>query len=193
MKRILLCLVIGVVLILMIPAIMGAMNWSLGDAVAVIGVLGVAAALLALLPPSKGKTQCKVKEVWMSADAEQFGMTNALWTFSLNARITNTGETDELLEDVLLKVSKGREQLHTAKAVFGAGPVGLREGTILPYKLAPGMSIETRGVCSLSMKPVEMERLAAAPQPPWTVTCTFVFSRSRKKVVRLTADNPHWS
>jgi hypothetical protein len=115
-----------------------------------------------------------------------------LWAFPLNARITNTGETDELLEDVLLKVSKGQEQLHTAKAVFGAGLVGLHEGTILPNKMAPGVSIETRGVCHLSMKPVEMERLAAATQPPWAVTCTFIFSRSRKKVVQLTSDNPHW-
>ncbi|MCW8277203.1 hypothetical protein IMF27_17300 [Pseudomonas sp. PCH199] len=193
MKRILLCLAITVVLILMIPAVMGAMNWPLSDAVAVIGVLSVSAALVALLAPGKGKAQCKVLEVWMSADAEQAGTYNALWSFSLNARVTNTGEVEELLEDVELKVSKGGEIFRTAKAIFGAGPVGLQEGTILPYSLAPGVSIETRGICHLSMKPVEMERLAGATQPPWTVTCTFIFSRSRKKVVQLSVDNPHWS
>jgi hypothetical protein len=193
MNRIWLSLILGVALILMIPAMMGVMNWPLSDAAAVIVVLAVPATVMALWAPGKGKAQCKVLEVWMSADAEQLGTTNALWSFSVIARITNTGGSDELLEDVLLEVSKGRERLHTAKAIFGAGPVGLRKGTILPYAMAPNVSIETRGVCHLSMKPVEMERLAADRQPPWTVTCTFVFSRSRKKVVRLTVDNPHWS
>lgn len=70
MNRIWLSLILGVALVLMIPAVMGIMNWSLSDATAVILVLAVPATVMALWAPGKGKAQCKVLEVWMSADAE---------------------------------------------------------------------------------------------------------------------------
>jgi len=192
MRRVIATLLLGLALLVVVLYLMSVFHLLLADALGVIGLLSVAAALVAFWPGRKARPRCELLEAWLQSSHAEFAANNQLWEFKLSARLSNFGDDTDTLVDVLVHLSKGGETLHDKSLTTGARLIDSRTGHVLPFPLAPQAVVVAEGVGNLSMSVSRMLELAEDRSTPWVGVFTFKFLKSPAQQVTLSSDEPHW-
>ncbi|QRY78115.1 hypothetical protein JVX91_21305 [Pseudomonas sp. PDNC002] len=193
MRKVVATLLLGIALLIVALYLMSVFHLALADALGVIGLLGVAAAIAAFWPERKVKPRCEVREAWLTSTSPSFGDDNQLWEYRLGAHLANLSDQTDSLVSVGVEVSKGGESLGSGVLVSGARAIDRASGHVLPFPLAPHSVVVAEGVGNLSMGVSRMLALARDASTPWECRFTFTFAKATPAQLTLTTERPHWS
>jgi hypothetical protein len=155
---------------------------SLGDALALVGLIGVAAALI---PPARlFGGECHVSNVYVELGGQD-------WiTFHFEAHVLNSGKELDVLKRVRYVFYHRQSGLFPLLLIFGAREIDRREGQILPCPLKPGQTyfVETKDSFDSDSPRGKRLTVEGNEYSDYTILCKFIFARSRSVTVRA---HPH--
>lgn len=193
MRKVIATLLLGLALLILALYLMSMFHLPLADALGVIGLLGVAAAIVAFWPERKASSRCEVREAWLTSNHLEFADDNQLWEYKLSAHLANLGDQTDSLVSVTVRISKGGEVLNSGVLVTGARGIDKSTGHLLPFPMAAHSVVVAEGIGNLSMNVSRMLALAEDRSTPWVCTFTFAFAKARSAKVTLTSEKPHWA
>lgn len=129
-----LIIIVTVMLAVIVFLIRDNNGWSLDDAIAFVGLLGIAAALVAFVP-DKINSKCRVH----ISDCQMYVNGDEIWEFRFRATLMNVGSVDDTLEDVEHKLYKRGLGFFHSTLVSGARKLVEDRGHVLPHPLPAGI------------------------------------------------------
>jgi hypothetical protein len=190
-KQVALSLLVAGALVVLCMRIAGFLHWSITDSASVIGLLGVSAALVSLLPLGS-KAKCELVEAWLEPTRSDFCENNQLWEYKLGARISNSGAAADTLMTIRHTVKKGGKKIRHSVLAAGARLITEKTGHVLPFAIQPHTTVVVEGVANLGLTMREMTEMAEDMDTPWKMTHKFIFKNSRNQSVTLSTFDPSW-
>jgi hypothetical protein len=177
MKKLFFLVVVTAALMFLTYCLRVRWGYDLGISATVVGLVGVAAAIVSLLPEIKNSSaECKVSNAWFNILDPQ------AWEYKFHANLINSGTEPDVLEELECTLYKGGE----LESVFVAGAKEITKptGHVLPFSLHPHITYEVEGVGTIVSTP-ESRKLIADQGSEFILHCKFVFAKSRPILLRL--------
>lgn len=156
-------------------------NLDLGVTSAVVGLVGVAAGVVALYAP-KPRRQCLVSDPYFTITRPAG---DNFLHFSVEAKLLNAGEQAVVLREVKALFYRRDGTVGELGLLFGARDLQAASGQILPMSLAPGVSYLVEGKDHVGDGSPLARFVLAGEYEDFLLRCSFRFAQGRPITIRL--------
>ncbi len=156
-------------------------NLDLGVTSAVVGLVGVAAGLVALYAP-KPRRQCLISDPYFTIthpDGDDFVH------FTVEAKLLNAGEQATVLREVRCLFYRRDGAVGQLGLLFGARDIQAASGQILPMSLAPGVTYLAEGKDHVGDSSPLARFVLSGEIEDFVLRCSFRFAQGRPIILRL--------
>lgn len=157
---------------------------ELNDAIALVALIGVAAALAALILSSPKPARFSISDGWLE-------IREAAYEYKVRFTLINTGDKEDVLENIDHLFYKRGFGVTRSVLVCGAREITSETGHILPFPLKPKVATVLEGWGNVLAKMRYMEAIEAKDQwELFVLRCTLRFSDSKPHTIWLSVGGP---